>query len=135
MRFRILGGLGVDDGERVVDLGGPKQRTVLSVLLLEPGRPVSPDRLVDLVWGDAAPSSAETSLQVHISNLRRALEPGRKPRAAPTVLVTRPAGYALLVDRDALDMTRFEDAAAAGHARLEAGDPTAARELLDRALA
>ena len=47
--FTLFGGVGVASG---ADLGGPKQRAVLAVLLLEPGRVVSLDRIVDAVWGD-----------------------------------------------------------------------------------
>ena len=77
VQFRMLGGLEVHDGGRPVDLGGPKQRAVLAALLLEPGRPHAPIRLIDEVWHDSAPRSAEVSLQAYISNLRRVLEPDR----------------------------------------------------------
>ena len=73
----------------VVDLGGPKQRLVLAVLLLADGRPVSIDRLIDALWADEPPARAEASLQAYVSNLRKLLEPGRRPREEPTVLVTR----------------------------------------------
>lgn len=135
VQFRMLGGLEVHDGGRPVDLGGPKQRAVLAALLLEPGRPHAPIRLIDEVWHDSAPRSAEVSLQAYISNLRRVLEPDRKPRQAPRVLVTQPAGYALVVDRSEVDVNRFEDLAHEGHALLRDGDPRGAAETLDAALA
>ena len=59
-----------------VDIGPPKQRAVLAVLLLAQGRVVSVDRLIDAVWGDDVPGSATASLQAYISNLRRALRDG-----------------------------------------------------------
>jgi len=97
MRFRVLGGLEVhDDDGRPVDLGGPKQRAVLAALLVALGRSVSVDQLQEQVWGDHPPANPETSLQAYVSNLRRALEPHRKPREPARVLVTQPAGYALL---------------------------------------
>ena len=53
MRYEILGGLRVtDDDGRPVDVGGPKQRAVLALLLLEAGRVVSTDRLISTIWGD-----------------------------------------------------------------------------------
>ncbi|HMG44254.1 MAG TPA: BTAD domain-containing putative transcriptional regulator [Acidimicrobiales bacterium] len=135
MDYAILGGLAVTDGGRPVDLGGRKQRAVLAALLLDVGRPVSPERLHAFVWGDALPANPETSLQAFVSNLRRALEPGRKPREAARTLVTRPAGYALLAARTDVDATRFEDLVAAGHAALAAGDAAGAARILDDALA
>ncbi len=136
MRYQLFGGLRVaDDARRPVDVGGPKQRSVLAALLLEPGRSVSADRLIDQVWGDDPPNRAEVSLQAYVSNLRRAVEPGRKPREAPRVLLTNPAGYALCVERDQVDIARFEDLAALGHEALRSGDAAGAATTLDQALA
>src|SRR5262249_27509872 len=60
------------DGERV-ELGGPKQRGVLGLLALEPNRVVSVDRLVDALWRDEPPNSAEATVQSYVSRLRKAL--------------------------------------------------------------
>ena len=73
LEFGVLGPLEVRrDGERL-DLGAPKQRSVLARLLLARGRTVASDSLVDTVWGDEPPPSALPSLQVYVSNLRRLL--------------------------------------------------------------
>ena len=135
MHFGILGGLRVDAAGTPLDLGGPKQRTVLASLVLALGRPVSADVLQDHVWGDRPPANPETSLQAYISNLRRTLEPGRKPREPARVLVTQPAGYALVVPRANVDATAFEDQVRAGRAALAAGDAARARQELTAALA
>jgi DNA-binding SARP family transcriptional activator len=138
VEFCLLDGLVVRDGHEAIDLGGPKQRAVLAVLLLEAGRPVPADRLIDLVWGDDPPRRAESSLQAYVSNLRRALEPDRRPREEPRVLVTRPGGYALDVPRAAVDVHRFQDLAARGHAQLAPSTTDAAANAavtLDAALA
>ena len=135
MQYRVLGGLAVVDGDRPLELGGRKQRAVLAALLLDAGRPVSVDRLVDAVWGDHPPQQVEASLQTYISNLRRRLEPARGPREEPSVLVTRPAGYVLAVDRASVDLTRFEDLVEEGRARRRAGDAGAAASTLQAALA
>jgi DNA-binding SARP family transcriptional activator len=136
MRFRVLGGLEVhDDGGHRVDLGGPKQRAVLASLLVALGRPVSVDQLQDQVWGDHPPANPETSLQAYVSNLRRALEPHRKPREPARVLVTQPAGYALLADRADVDLTAFEDLVAEAAAALAGDDAAAARAAAEQALA
>jgi DNA-binding SARP family transcriptional activator len=126
VEFALLDGLVVRDGTEVLDLGGPKPRAVLAALLLELGRAVPADRLIRLVWGEEPPARAESSLQAYISNLRRALEPGRRPREEPRVLVTRPGGYALEVSREAVDVARFEEMAARGHAQLAPGTAAAA---------
>ena len=91
LRYRLLGPLDVVrpaavNGEAAqpsddpIELGSPKQRAVLAVLLLQRGRVVSSDRLIDAVWGDDAPPSALASLQAYISNLRRALRDGARAR-------------------------------------------------------
>ena len=54
-------------------LGGPKQRLVLAMLLAEPNRVVSVDRLVDALWGDYPPETARHTVQSYVSELRKAL--------------------------------------------------------------
>ena len=98
MDFRILGPLEARDGERLLPLGGPKRRAVLGLLLLDANRTVSSERLVDALWGDAAPATALASLQNHVSRLRRVLD-GR--------LETRAPGYVLRVEPGELDLDRF----------------------------
>ena len=71
--FRILGPLEVSDETGAFLLGGLKQRAVLALLLLEPGRTVSVDRLIDALWGENPPRTATTSLQNFISQLRKTL--------------------------------------------------------------
>ena len=70
-----------------------------------------------------------------MSNLRRALEPERRPRIPATVLVTEAPGYALRVPSDCLDAVRFDDQASAGRQALDDGDVSGALTTLDRALA
>ncbi|HEY2656518.1 MAG TPA: BTAD domain-containing putative transcriptional regulator, partial [Solirubrobacteraceae bacterium] len=100
MQFRILGPLEVADGDRLVSLAGA-QRSVLALLVLSANEVVSADRLIDELWGEV-PESRRTALQVRVSQLRKALgdDGGR--------IATRPPGYLLRVDRDELDLYRFE---------------------------
>jgi DNA-binding SARP family transcriptional activator len=100
LEFRILGPLEVLDEGAEVRLGGRNQRALLAVLLLNANRPVSTERLVDLLWGENPPRTATTSLQNTVSQLRRLLGSG--------FLQTRPAGYVLEVDESQLDLSRFE---------------------------
>src|SRR6266849_7090299 len=100
MEFGILGPLEVRADEKVVRLGGAKQRTLLSALLLEPNRVIAAERLVELLWGDEPPETAANNLQVHISQLRRALEPERPPGAPAKLLLSQSSGYLLVVEAD-----------------------------------
>ena len=129
IRFGILGPLQAAHDGREVDLGGPKPRRLLAALLVERGRPVPDDRLVELLWGDAPPASVGASLQAYVSNLRAALRPD--PSVA---LVRRSGGYLLQLPADALDADRFEVDVAAARAALAADDPAGARLLLEDAL-
>ena len=46
MDFTVLGSLSAQDGSRAVDLGGPRQRAVLGLLLIARGSIVPADRIV-----------------------------------------------------------------------------------------
>jgi DNA-binding SARP family transcriptional activator len=69
MEFRILGPLEVSSEGRAVDLGGAKPRALLAMLLLDANSVVSKDRLIDALWEDDPPETAQKALQVHISGL------------------------------------------------------------------
>ena len=133
MQYRLLGGLEVTQDGRAVDIGSPKQRAVLALLVLAGGRVVSTDQLIDTVWGAQPPAAATTSLHTYISNLRRALEPERRPRDAPIRLLTRAPGYQLVAGRDEVDWFRLEDLLADGRTLLAAGRAAEAAERLSEA--
>jgi YVTN family beta-propeller protein len=132
--FGILGPVQVVLSGRVVPLGGPRQRAVLALLLLEANRVVSMDRLAEDVWAGHPPAGWATTLQTYVFHLRRALQPGRVPGAAGGVLVTSGRGYVLRVDREHLDAALFQDGFTAGRAALEAGRYAEAAETLRKAL-
>ena len=92
VQFRLLGPLEAQDGERRVELGRPKQRVLLAVLLVHANHVVSVDRLVEELWGEEPPPQAAASVQTYVSNLRRALEPGRPARAPSRVRSASPRG-------------------------------------------
>ncbi|MGW0200422.1 AfsR/SARP family transcriptional regulator, partial [Nonomuraea sp. NPDC003201] len=115
MEFRLFGPLEVDDGDgNRLDLGTRKQRAVLARLALEPGRVVPLDRLIEELWAGEAPAKATATLQAYVSHLRRVLEPDRKPRTPPRVLLTREPGYVLDVTPGQTDVGRFAAWAADG---------------------
>ena len=135
MRFGLLGPLVATSDEGVsVDLGQPRQRAVLALLVLNVNMVVSAERLIDDIWGEVPPARPAGALHAYVSNLRRALEPRRLPRAPATVLVSQSPGYVLRAAVDDVDSIRFERLAADGH-RLVGIDPGAAVAVLDEALA
>jgi DNA-binding SARP family transcriptional activator len=123
MEFLILGPLQVLDEGRELPLGGAKQRALLALLLLDPNRVVSRDRLTDELWGGSPPDTAPTALQVYVSQLRKAL--GRD------LILTQPPGYLIRVSDGELDLHRFEQLVATARA----GEPAQAARLLREGLA
>ena len=103
----MLGSTAFEGPQGPVELAARKRRSILAALALEPGATMTPDRLVDLVWGGDAPPGAHGTMHTYISGLRRSLEPDLAPRARPTVLVTTDAGYRLAVDRTDVDAAWF----------------------------
>ncbi|WP_243858515.1 BTAD domain-containing putative transcriptional regulator [Mycobacterium sp. DL440] len=131
MHFRLLGPLQVVRGDVTVEIGAPKQRAVLAMLLLGQGRVVSVDRLISGVWGEDPPSSATASLQVYISHLRRILREG-SPVASP--IVRQPPGYYLDVPADSVDVAVFSDGCARAAAAVEESHWSDALSAADDAL-
>src|SRR5439155_1162985 len=82
MEFRILGPLEVIADGKPVELGAPKQRALLALLLLQANRVVSSDRLIDALWDEGAPETAQKALQVYVSQLRKLLARYRSGRQA-----------------------------------------------------
>ena len=105
----MLGPLEVTSEGAALELGGPKQRALLALLLLDAGRAVSTDRLIDALWGEQPPRTAATSLQNLVSQLRKLLGPDR--------IVTKPPGYLLRIDSSELDVNRRADAPRRGESR------------------
>jgi predicted ATPase/DNA-binding SARP family transcriptional activator len=121
--FSVLGPVWAARDGQALALGGPKPRALLALLLIEPGRPVSAQRLAEELWGDDPPPTAASSLHVHLSTLRKAL--GARLR-------TTPGGYVLDAGDDEVDARRFERRLAAAR---DAGDPGAVSATLRGALA
>ncbi|MFF9818221.1 BTAD domain-containing putative transcriptional regulator [Streptomyces sp. NPDC014006] len=129
MRFGILGPSEIltDDGTPLSP-GGPRPRALLTLLLLDAGRAVPADRLLDGLYGAEPPAGAANALQSQISRLRRRLSPH-------TAIEAVGAGYRLAVDPGAVDAHRFARLAAEGRAALAAGDHPRAAAVLRDALA
>src|SRR6188472_2092626 len=112
MDFRILGPLEVRDGDRSVRLRGGKERALLGLLLVNANRTLALDRIVDDLWGDDVPETAQKMVQIYVSKLRKVLPPG--------ALHTRPPGYGLVLEPDLIDLHRFEQLLAEARVALEA---------------
>ncbi len=102
----MLGPFEVLDEGRSIRLPGPKARAVLVLLLLDANRVVPLDRLVDGLWDEAPPETATKTLQVYVSQLRKALGPER--------IQTHARGYSVAAGPDELDTARFERLAGEG---------------------
>ncbi|MER6331210.1 AfsR/SARP family transcriptional regulator [Streptomyces sp. NPDC001034] len=136
MRYGILGPLHVSSREAIHVPTAPKQRKLLSLLLLNAGRMVPVSDCVEELWGYSPPSSAVPTLQTYVMQLRRLLKEGADPRLpAAERLVTRDRGYELVMEEDELDRLVFRKLRARGLAALDAGDDCAASRLLGEALA
>ena len=84
MRYQVLGPLQVTldlEGSTLeeVELGPPKQRALLALLLLNAGQLLSTDMIVESLWAGGAPRTAGHSVQVYVSDLRRNLRAGSGP--------------------------------------------------------
>jgi DNA-binding SARP family transcriptional activator len=107
-------------------VAGTKLRSLLAVLALQVGRVVPADQLVDALWGEDPPPGVRNGLQALASKLRRSL-------GSTAVVAMRGGGYALDLADESIDVHRYEQLVAEGHAAAAAGDPASAAALLTQA--
>jgi DNA-binding SARP family transcriptional activator/tetratricopeptide (TPR) repeat protein len=124
--FGVLGAVEARIDGRSVVLGHARQRCVLGVLLVEAGRPVTVDQLIERVWGEDAPQRAAGALYSYLSRLRRALAD-----AAEVGIERQAGGYVLTVDPQTVDLHRFRRLTTLARA---AESDRAATELMTQAL-
>jgi DNA-binding SARP family transcriptional activator len=130
VEFRVLGPLEVVGDRGALLLGGGHQRLVLALLLVRAPGPLSLDRLIDELWGERPPATAQHAVQVYVSALRKVLRSG----GGEAAVRTSPSGYAIDVEPERVDARRFErliDEAQRGLSE----DPPRARGLFEEALA
>ncbi|GIJ43399.1 XRE family transcriptional regulator [Virgisporangium aliadipatigenens] len=111
MEFQLLGPVELIGSPHRVDLGAPRQRAVLAALLVDVGRVVTPELIVDRVWGGEPPDGVRRSLHAYVARLRRAL---REAGTGNVPLVHRSAGYTVDLPPERVDLHRFRDLAARG---------------------
>lgn len=128
--IRVLGPLEVVGGSGPVDVGSPRHREVLAALVVDAGRVVSTDALLERVWGDGARGATTANLHAIISRLRARLK-----EVEGVEVATAPPGYRLDVPEQAVDAARFTALVGQARSVRAAGEPAGARELLDEALA
>ncbi|WP_291410582.1 BTAD domain-containing putative transcriptional regulator [Actinophytocola sp.] len=122
--FRVLGAVEADAA--AAGLGGPRQRCLLGLLLLEAGRVVPAGRIAEAIWGDDPPANSRNSIQATVSRLRRVL--------TGVGLVARGDGYALEIDPRQVDLHRFRELVGLAREAAES-DGERAAALYEQALA
>ncbi len=128
--FLILGPFEVHLDGIPLALGGRQQRALLAALTLRPNELVSSERLIDELWPEDPPDTADHLVHVYVSRLRKALGDEGRP-----ILITRPPGYQLLIERGQLDLHRFEDLVASAKTAIGDGRSVDASAQLREALA
>jgi DNA-binding SARP family transcriptional activator len=131
MEYRLLGPLDVRSGHVVVPIQAARQRSVLTALLLAANQIVPVGRLVDFVWGEAVPRSAEANLRNHVTGLRRRLWMVEHEER----VLTRSGGYLIIVRPGELDLAAYDELNRRGVWALHHGRYALATNLLGRALA
>ncbi len=133
VRVQILGPVRIwRAGVELVPTGA--SRTVLALLTLAAGAPVSRAELVDLLWPYRPPASAANVLQTYIKRLRRLLEPDRAPRTPSAILPGIGDGYALRMPDEQVDLALFRRLVATASGAQREGDVVRAGQLLGDAL-
>ena len=132
MRILLLGPVELWVGERRAALGGPKQRTLLALLALQPGQTVSRDRAAEALWGESVPEGHAQRLHTAVSRLRAAVRAAGGPSE---VIETTEIGYRLRIDPGQVDAARAAAALRQARELRSAGQATeasaAARDALD----
>jgi DNA-binding SARP family transcriptional activator len=122
MEIRLLGPVELLTERGPVPIGSGKQRALLAFMALNPQRLLTYDALIDGLWGDEPPDATVEALRFHVSRLRGIL---RQVDDADR-LRTRPRGYQLVLDEEAVDALRFERVVAGARvARSEGAAPDA----------
>jgi DNA-binding SARP family transcriptional activator len=135
LRVGVLGPVRAWLADQELPAGPPRQQAVLGMLAMRANRVVSRDELVDAVWGQQAPASAEGGVHTYVAGLRRVLEPGRSRRGPSQVLASAAGGYVLRLDPGQVDAIVFERGLGAGRRLRGAGDLSGAIAALDGSLA
>ncbi|WDZ83442.1 AfsR/SARP family transcriptional regulator [Micromonospora cathayae] len=129
--FRVLGPLQVEGPTGPIRIPPGRQETILACLLMEAGRVVGTDRLLDLIWSEEPPDTARTQIQICVSRIRKSLA---EAQVAASV-VSRAPGYLLRTEDDAVDLHVFNRQVMASRVLVKEGRVAEAAETLRAAVA
>jgi SARP family transcriptional regulator, regulator of embCAB operon len=132
--FEVLGPLEIIRENKKCTPTAPKVCRALALLLLRANYVVSTDALIGELWGEDPPRSAVTTTQTYIYQLRKSLDEDGSAPSENDLLLTKPPGYILRVEKDQIDAGICERLIAEGADLLEAGEPERAGACLRRAL-
>jgi DNA-binding SARP family transcriptional activator/tetratricopeptide (TPR) repeat protein len=135
LRVGVLGPVAAWYGDQELPVGQPRQQAVLGILAMRANRVISRGELVDAVWGQDPPASAEGGVYTYVAGLRRIIEPNRSPRGPGRVLVSSGAGYVLHLVPGQPDAVSFEQHLGRARQLRKGGDPAGAVAALNSALA
>jgi DNA-binding SARP family transcriptional activator/tetratricopeptide (TPR) repeat protein len=126
MKFRLLGPLELCVDGRITGFASSRQRGILALLLLQRGRIVPLDQIIEALWDSEPPTTAKGQVQTCVSALRRQL----RQFGAEGLIRTSTVGYSIHIPDDCLDAAEFERLTACGTALLKVGrTDDAVREL------
>ncbi|MFD8542661.1 BTAD domain-containing putative transcriptional regulator [Streptomyces sp. NPDC059649] len=141
MRINLLGPLQAYGDDHRVDMApaAQKVRQTLAMLVLNAGRVVPFEQLMDELWNDTPPASAHTALQTYVYQLRKRFSLGNPRsggavRAAGPLLGTVDGGYQLSLPADHVDAFRCEPLLARARAEFRDQDFARARDTAAAAL-
>jgi DNA-binding SARP family transcriptional activator/tetratricopeptide (TPR) repeat protein len=134
LRVGVLGPVAAWYGDRELPVGQPRQQAVLGILAMRANRVISRGELVDAVWGQDPPASAEGGIYTYVAGLRRVIEPNRSLRGPGRVLVSSGAGYVLHLVPGQPDAVVFEQDVGRARQLRKSGDAGGAVNALDSAL-
>lgn len=131
MSFEVLGPLRVVSNGRYSFIRARKVETILAILLIRSNEVVTPDQLIDELWGAAPPRRATAGLHVYISQLRKFLQ---QSGMSESIIETRMPGYMLHTGNDDIDFHVFLKASEEGRSLIRASRYEQAAEVLSGAL-
>jgi DNA-binding SARP family transcriptional activator/tetratricopeptide (TPR) repeat protein len=132
--FRVLGPFEVRVHGRPLDVGGPRIRTLLALLIANAGRVTGVTTMADALWDVDATPGTDRTVRTYMSRVRRSLAPAAAALGAADLIETRAAGYALRLSPAFVDAGEFERLVTAGRTASAAADPVTAAALLSQAL-
>jgi SARP family transcriptional regulator, regulator of embCAB operon len=135
--IKVLGSLEVSVNGISIVPNASKPRHLLAMLAMNVGKLVTSSTLIEELWANSAPRSAQSTLQTYVLSLRNHIRealPDGEESLVRDILVTKHAGYQLQVEPEAVDAIRYTRLATAGRAAMTAGDHARAERLLSEAL-